>query len=155
MGQPLMAWWARTRKIPGGDFVFSKIIGFMVPYTGSIHPVVLELEPGHAKAMMKDRRKVRNHLQSIHAIAQMNLGEFVTGLAMTSQLLPESRAIITHLAIDFVKKARGPIVGECHCENLDQSVSKTHEIVSEIRDASGEVVSRAVAHWLVGPRKKD
>ena len=75
MSQSLMSWWQRTRKFPGGNFVFNKMLGFLVPYTGSIKPQVLELEPGHARAIMKDRRGVRNHLSSIHAIAQMNLGE--------------------------------------------------------------------------------
>jgi acyl-coenzyme A thioesterase PaaI-like protein len=127
------------------------MLGFMIPYTGSIHPLVLELRPGFAKVQMRDRRAVRNHLHSIHAIALMNLGEVTTGLAMTLAMPDGARGIVTGLSMEYVKKARGLLTAECSAPPFDASVSAQHDFHADIVDSSGDVVARATAHWLVGP----
>ncbi len=153
MGQPLLGWWRRLNGLPGGKWAFSRLLGFMIPYTGSIRPRVLELEPGFARVRIRDRRRLRNHLSSIHAIAQLNLAEFCTGLAMTSQLSPGGRAIITGLSMEYLKKARGTLTGECRCPVISDTVSNTYEIESTVHDEAGNLVSKGTAFWLVGPRR--
>jgi acyl-coenzyme A thioesterase PaaI-like protein len=127
------------------------MLGLMIPYTGSIHPLVLELRPGYAKVQMRDRRSVRKHLHSIHAIALMNLGEVTTGLAMTLAMPDDARGIVTGLSMEYRKKARGLLTAECTTPPFDASVSAQHDFHADIVDASGDVVARATAQWLVGP----
>ena len=127
------------------------MLGLMIPYTGSIHPLVLELRPGYAKVQMRDRRAVRNHLHSIHAIALMNLGEVTTGLAMTLAMPDGARGIVTGLSMEYLKKARGPLTAECTAPAFDASVSARHFFHAYFVFARGVVVARATAHWLVGP----
>jgi len=127
------------------------MIGFMIPYSGSIHPRVLELRPGYAKIQMRDRRAVRNHLHSVHAIALMNLGELATGLAMTLAMPDGARGIVTGISIEYLKKARGTLTAECTAPPFDATVSGRHDFTADIVDMSGDVVARATAHWLVGP----
>lgn len=154
MGNPLLHWWERAQKFPGGRFLLTKLICHTIPYTGSVRPQILDLEPGYAKVCIRDRRRLRNHLRSVHAIAQMNLAEFTTGLAMTSLLSNKSRAIITGLSMEYIKKARGTITAECTIPEIDESGSQEHRIVSVVRDKQGEIVSRAEAIWLIGPQKR-
>lgn len=144
--------WNRTRDLPGGRHLFSVLLGRMVPYTGSIHPRVEELRDGYARVSMKDRRKLRNHLHSLHAVAVMNLAEVTSGLALNYGLPAESRSILTGLTIDYLRKARGTLTAEARVDLPETAERREYELETIVRDRGGEEVARARARWLVGPR---
>lgn len=149
----LLPLWKRLTAVPGGKLVFNRILGVLVPYTGSIQPQVEALEPGYCKVAVEDRRKVRNHLRCVHAIALANLGEAATGLALLSALPPTMRGIVTSLTTEYRKKARGRLTAEARVEALDEAVEKKISVKGHIRDESGTEVATVTAEWTVGPRK--
>lgn len=128
----------------------------MVPYTFTIQPEILELRPGYARITIKDRRSVRNHLKSIHAIALTNLGEVTSGLAVLTAVPDTHQSILKSLSIEFLKKARGRLVAESQApENLkitDENEPTT--VIAQIFDADRNVVARLTASWVVGPKRK-
>lgn len=138
-------------KLPYGKYWFSKMIGFAVPYTGSISPRVEKVEPGFARIAMADYRCVRNHLNSIHAAALMNLGEAASGLALNFQLPAKSKAILTELKMEYFKKARGSLYAEGRCDVPSSNERKAYVATADIYDASNTLVAKATATWLVGP----
>ncbi len=145
--------WSVLKAVPGGGMMMGRLIGRMAPYTGTIRPEIDTLEVGYSKVHMRDRKKVRNHLRSVHAIALMNLGEVTTGTAMMVSLPEGARAIPVHLAMDYVKKARGTITGECSCAVPSSTERKEYEVTALLKDKSGDVVAKCYAKWLVGPGK--
>ncbi len=147
----LIQTWNKLQSYPGGKFVFSYFLGRMIPYSGSIRPRVLELKPGFARLQMKDRKCVRNHLNSIHAIALMNLAELTSGLATVAALPPTLRGILTQLNIEYFKKARGTITGSSRCEVPTKTERHEHIVVVDLVNDAGEAVCRAKATWLIGP----
>jgi acyl-coenzyme A thioesterase PaaI-like protein len=150
-GPMLISRWNRLASLPGGRRLFSRLLGVMVPYTGSIRPRVLELRPGFARVEMEDRRAVRNHLRSVHAVALANLAEAATGLAVNTGLPPRGRGILTGIAMTYHRKARGTLVAECISPALEVAENHDVEVETRIMDAAGEVVATARAQWRVGP----
>jgi len=132
--------------------VFSWLLAWLVPYTGTVRPYVLELLPGHAKVRMADRRAVRNHLRSIHAVALANLAEVTSGLALTSGLPASARGIPISLAITYLKKARGTLIAQADVRIPDASREAEYDFESVISNAAGETVARATVRWRIGPR---
>ena len=152
-GNPVRLAWDKLHRVPGGKTVFSRIIGRAAPYTGSIDAKVLELREGYARAEMRDRKAVRNHLRSVHAIALMNLAEVTSGVALVYGLPDDARGILRGLSIEFIKKARGTLTCECSFEPVRDNQTRDYELVAEIRDARGVIVSRAKANWRIGPKR--
>src|SRR6267154_1635884 len=113
-GPKLLDLWRRLAPLPGGAWLFAKLFGFAVPYSGSVGPRIRVLEPGRAVVEIPGRRSNRNHLGSVHAIALMNLAEMTSGLAMMAGLPPTVRGIVTTLSMTYHKKARGTIRAVAH-----------------------------------------
>lgn len=151
--QRLLTLWRRYGGSPLGRKLFSYVLGRTAPYSGSIKAEVLSLEPGAAQVAMKDRRRLRNHLNSIHAIALANLGEISSGLAMISALPPNTRAIVVNLEIEYLKKARGRLLATGSAsppESISDAVDSV--ALADIRDQEGDIVSRVKVHWRLSPK---
>ena len=148
----LMASWTRLHSKPGGRWLFSRMLSWWVPYSGSIRPHVRELRPGYARVTMGDRRAVRNHLNSIHAIALVNLGEVTSGLALITALPPGIRSIATALHTEFLKKGRGQLTAQSTCQVPARLAETTETLVTgEITDRAGDLVARITVTWRLSP----
>jgi acyl-coenzyme A thioesterase PaaI-like protein len=144
--------WRRLSPLPGGGRIFSRILAVMIPYSGSVRPRVVLLEPGHARVELRERRRLRNHLRSVHALALANLGELASGLAMALALPEDTRGIPIRLEIDYLKKARGRVTA-------DGRASPPHAVPDEqdatasadLTDETGETVARMTVTWRLSP----
>ena len=145
--------WDTLSRLPGGKKAFSLLLGRAAPYTGSVGAEVVELRHGYAKVRLRDRKAVRNHLNSIHAIALMNLAEVSSGVAMMYGIPEDARGILSKLAIEYKKKARGTLFAECHAHIPSTAARAEHTLTVDVRDAAGDVVATAQATWLIGPRR--
>ena len=147
--------WLRLHKLPGGRWLFSYILGWIVPYSGSIRAKVITLKSGYAQLQLRDHRHVRNHLNSIHAIALTNLGEYTSGLAMLGTLSASTRGIPTKISIEFYKKARGTLLAECTCTPPLVTEDTNFEVFTDIKDSDGDVVARTTVNWRLSPLPSD
>ncbi len=127
--------------------LFSYAIRWFNPYTGRLGAVIEVWKKGHAELSLKDRGANRNHLNSIHALALSNLGEFASGLALLSALEGKSRGIVISLCSEFIKKARGELRAVCRCAPPQVSEACEYEVMSEIYDAQDELVCRVRVTW--------
>jgi acyl-coenzyme A thioesterase PaaI-like protein len=148
----LLDLWRRLVHLPGGRWLFGRLLALGIPYSGTIGARVRLLEPGHCLLLLRERRGIRNHLRSIHAVAITNAGELASGLAMTTALPPGTRAIVTRLTTEYLKKARGTIVVECRVADPPRpSVPMEVLVEAKLTDKAGDLVARVQATWLVAP----
>ena len=143
----LLTYWQWLSKKPMGRWLFNRIIRFINPYTGSLKANVIALDSGYAKLELKDRRSIRNHLHSIHAIALTNLGEFTSGLALISLFSERMRGIPVDIHVEFFKKARGTLQAECTAQLPFFEEEINHTVVANIMNAEKEQVAQVSVIW--------
>lgn len=150
----LIPLWTRFSRYPAGNWLFNRVLHTAIPYSGTIGARVIELRPGHCVTSMADRRRVRNHLNSIHAIAQANQLELTSGLALISGIRADARGILVGFEVEYLKKARGTLHGYCTCELPATGDSTTCVVEVNLKDTEDDVVAAAKAHWLIGPKSR-
>ena len=146
----ILSTWNRLNSLPGGTWIFNQFLRRFNPYSGSIHPRVTELRAGYARIELQDRRRVRNHLNSIHALALANLGELTSGLALLSGLPGNYRGIPTKITTEYFKKARGKLVAESKSGLPSVNKSMDYNVSADIVDEHGDVVARTNVTWRLG-----
>ncbi|HOP23006.1 MAG TPA: DUF4442 domain-containing protein [Gammaproteobacteria bacterium] len=148
-GEKILATWQKLKDKPFGKKLFSRGVGRMAPYTGTIKAVVTDLSPGYCKNFLKEKKSNKNHLRSIHAVALINLGEMTSGLAVLSGMSSQIRGILTKMEMEYIKKAKGDLIAECRCEIPEVEDSLNYEVETFIKDSSGDVVAKGTFFWLL------
>ena len=145
--------WDRLEAIPGGKRLFSRLVGRVAPYTGTIGAVVQELGSGFSRVTLADRKAVRNHLSCVHAVALANLVELTGNLALGYSLPDDARFIVAGMSLDYIKKARGTITGECRTPPIESSAKREYEVKVTLCDEGGDLVVEGTLRTLVGPKQ--
>jgi acyl-coenzyme A thioesterase PaaI-like protein len=147
----IRAGWEAGERFPGGKRLFASLLGLAIPYTGGLGAQVEALELGYARVSLRERWAVRNHLQSVHAIALANLGELAGNLALAYALPPGARFIVQGLSMEYRRKARGTITAECRCEVPRTSETRTYTLEVALKDEAQVVVAVCMLQTRVGP----
>lgn len=149
----LVQLWNRLSSLPGGSYLFKKAISFGVPYSGSIRPMVQELRPGYCRLTIQDRRAVRNHLECVHAVALVNMGELCSGLAFLASFPANFIGIVVSLRVEYLKKARGTLTATSTSPTYDFSKDGDCEVICEITNEAKEVVCKVYVQWKLKAKK--
>ncbi len=144
--------WKRLSGSAFGRWVFSRIVCFRAPYFGTISPVFDVLEPGRAIARMRKRRKVQNHIGTVHAIAMANLCELVAG-TLTEVSIPLSmRWIPRGMQISYIAKATTNLRAEGSFPEIVEGEALDVIVPVRVIDANDNVVVKADITMYVSPR---
>lgn len=145
--------WQKLGKNSLGRWLFNRLIPLINPYTGALKAKIIALDSGYARLQLNDRRAIRNHLNSIHAIALTNLGEFTSGLALITLFKDDMRGIPVEIKINFIKKARGTLTAECTTQLPEFKDELAHTVVAIIKDDTDDEVARVNVIWKLGYKK--
>jgi acyl-coenzyme A thioesterase PaaI-like protein len=143
----------KLQKWPAGLWFFSRLVSLKAPYFASVNPTFLELQPGYARAKLRKRRSVTNHLGTVHAIAMANLCEFVGGTLMEISISPGMRWIPRGMTIRYLDLAKSDLVAECRIEEYDWHDRQDVILQLAVTDVNGKRVSEAEIPMYVSPRR--
>jgi hypothetical protein len=99
-GEKILATWKKLKDKPFGKKLFSRGVGKIAAYTGTIKALVTEVRPGYCQVFLKERRLNKNHLKTIHAVVLINLGKMTSGLAVLSGMSGNIRGILTKMEME-------------------------------------------------------
>ena len=146
--------WRRLGGSEFGRWLFTRIVCFKAPYFASIAPLITRLEPGRCEARIRHRRRVQNHIGTVHAIALCNLAELCAGL-MTDVSIPcDMRWIPKDMTVRYLAKANGRISASARPATELRSAAEPYAATIEVSltDDEGQAVASADIHMWLSPR---
>jgi acyl-coenzyme A thioesterase PaaI-like protein len=151
----LLALYRKLSRWPLGAWLFSRAVCFKAPYFATIAPTIVRLEPGRCDAVMGDRRRVHNHIGTVHAIALCNLAELVAGV-MTDASLPEGmRWIPKGMSVQYLRKATGTMraVATPTIALVASDAGYELPVNVDVTDPAGERVFNAQIRMWLSPKR--
>ena len=154
MSASVLSLYRRMARWPAGRWAFSRAICFKAPYFATIAPRFVALEPGRCEVRIRDRRRVHNHLGTVHAIALCNMAELSAGM-MAEVTVPRSmRWIPRGMTVEYPAKAKGNMHAVATPANAvhESTSGYVWPVKVSIRDDAGQEVFRAQIDMWVSPR---
>lgn len=99
--------YSKLEGLPLGRAVVSRVYRVMAPYFLTVPVSLTHLEPGRAEASMRAVPWTRNHLGTVHAIAQCNLAEYVMGALAEATVPATHRWIPRGITATYNARAAG------------------------------------------------
>ena len=122
-----------TNKIPFGKAFFrSKILGNIVPFTGTSSLNFEKIESEEVIISLKNNRSVQNHIKQVHACAMALVIETATGFVVGMNVPDDKILLIKELNLKYVQRSFGTVKA---------TASLTKEQIEEIKnEPKGDIV---------------
>ena len=146
----VLTWWNTARRLPLGERLFSRAFAFKAPYFATIRPRFTVIEPDRAELVVPDRRRVHNHLGTVHAIALCNGLEAAMGALAEASIPSHRRWIPQGMEVAYTAKAKGDIT--CLAEtDRQQWTDGRNDVVVRVRGTDQQdtvVVEGEIRLWV-------
>ncbi|MEO7386159.1 MAG: hotdog fold domain-containing protein [Gammaproteobacteria bacterium] len=150
----VLSLWARLAGVPGGRWLFSRLICLKAPYFSSVRPRFVALRAGYCEVSIGKRRAVTNHLGTVHAIAMCNMAELAAGIMSEATVPATHRWIPKGMTVEYLKKAETDLRAIAQLPVLPEfDAAAVLPVAVSVTDTRGEQVCRAVVHMWVSPKK--
>jgi acyl-coenzyme A thioesterase PaaI-like protein len=149
----VLSMWQKAQRLPLGDRVFSVLFAQKAPYFASIRPRFLAIEPNHVELLIPKRRRVHNHLKTVHAIALCNGLEAAMGALAEVTVPADKRWIPKGMEVSYTAKATGDVT--CIAETDPEQWRAEGDLPVRVRGelADGTRVIEGVIRLWVTPRR--
>lgn len=142
--------YSKATRLPQGRRIFSTLFALKAPYFGTVRPRFTELRPNHAELVIRKRRKVQNHIRTVHVIAICNGLEAAMGALAEATVPSHKRWIPKGMEVDYTAKATSDIT--CIAEtDPEQWTGENPDVpvrVRAVRDDGTVVVQGVIRLWV-------
>ena len=142
---------------PFGRFMYTKLVTYFTPYSGSIYAEFVHLEPGKCHMKMADRPWLRNPFNSLHAVALCNLAELAGGMAAKTAIedVKGAMGIPVTVKMEYFVKARGTVEVKAEMPSKIPETPGMYpmKIKCDIVDGAGKIVASAEMDWSIKVRE--
>ena len=141
------------------SLLITRMFTWQVRFAGTGGIRFVELEEGRAVLIIRNRRKVQNHIGGIHAAAMALLAETATG-AVLGMTIPDSHIpLLKTMHVDYVRRAKGALRAEATLPaEMRQRVLSEEKgdfaVPIRVTDEDGEEPIKCQMVWAWVPKKK-
>lgn len=146
--------WERLSALPFGRWLFSRIVCLRAPYFGSISPLIEELGRERVTARVRKRRRVQNHIGTVHALAMGNLCELCAGVLMEAAVPADRRWIPRGMTIEYLAKAATDVSATAHITKSEWADGENVAVPVSVTDTNGAEVVRAVITMYITAKRR-
>ncbi|GAB3875901.1 hotdog fold domain-containing protein [Terrabacter terrigena] len=152
------ALYRRLERVPLGKRVFGLAFSAAAPYFRSVRPRVVEVAPNRAVVVVPKRRRVQNHIGTVHAIAACNGLEAAMGLLAEASIAPTHRWIPRGMEVRYPATSTTALTCTAVTDpaawspTADGEPSEVPVTVTATR-ADGVVTVEGTIHLHVSPRR--
>jgi acyl-coenzyme A thioesterase PaaI-like protein len=155
----VLSLWNTLSRLPQGPRIFSFVFARKAPYFATVRPRFTVIEPHRAELVVPKRRRVHNHLGTVHAIALCNGLEAAMGALAEATIPADKRWIPKGMTVAYTARATSDVtcVAETDAtqwtsDTLPDEGGDVPVRVRGVRD-DGEVVIEGEIRLWVTPRK--
>src|SRR3954463_13968873 len=146
----LLSIYRQVTRLPKGEQIFSRLFTLKAPYFGSVKPRFVELRPNYAELSIRKRRRVQNHIGTVHVIAICNGLEAAMGALAEASIPPGKRWIPKGMDVSYTAKAVSDItcVAETDPEQWTGSDPDVPVRVRGVRTDGTVVIEGVIRLWV-------
>lgn len=144
-------------------FIAMLLLSRISPFNAHLAAKMLEWSDNGCKILVKRRRKVRNHVATIHAGALFTLGETCAGLIIIRNFpFGGFRPLMSDVHATYSKQARDDVTGEAyippekiaamHADLARGEIPKI-DVVTDMYDKNRLLIASVTTVWQVKPWK--
>ncbi|WP_068251740.1 hotdog fold domain-containing protein [Janibacter corallicola] len=155
MAQQTFDLYRRITRLPAGKRIFSLLYSLKAPYFATVRPNVREVRANYAEVSISNRRRVHNHIGTVHAIAVCNGLEAAMGLLAEATCPADKRWLPRGLSVSYPAKSSTDLlcIAETDPQQWEATPGDVDIRVRAIR-TDGEVVVEGVIPVYVSMKKK-
>jgi acyl-coenzyme A thioesterase PaaI-like protein len=145
---PVYALYQKFLRWPRGKWLFSRVFSQKAPYFATIGASFTELRPNFCEVFLPKRRKVQNHIKTVHVIAIANAMEMAMGALAESTISEGLRWIPKGMTLSYTAKATSDLRVQATTRPEDWKEGDVPVTVKAYRDDDTVVVEGTIMLYV-------